>query len=75
MGHVTDIEEMIRASIVSLHSTYSWCFWPRRCYKTKRWIFCEVAIKQTRKLVFSQQVAIRWYKKHEWLILKLKGEV
>jgi hypothetical protein len=70
--------------IANRSNTYKWCLWPRRCHKTNRWLFCELAIKEQVILKIYKkinqgpdQVSIskkyRWYDKNEWVILKLKG--
>ena len=66
--------------ISNTSNTYKWCLWPRRCHKTNRWLFCEIAIRQQVILNIykkdkrgSISKEYRWYDKNEWIILELKG--
>ena len=54
---------------------YVFCLWPRRCYKTDKWLFLETAVRGRRR--FREDLNFlnedRWYKRDEALMMMLKG--
>lgn len=52
------------------------CFWPRRCYASSRWIFLRHAFRRTAvwygpgDMIFED----RWYHPHEAAVMMLKGK-
>jgi hypothetical protein len=56
--------------------TYRWCWRPRRCYKTRQWLFCTIALhgRTDNTDTNRRYVKERWYHRHEGLMLMLKKE-
>ena len=53
---------------------YKYCFWPRRCYKTGRWLWLETAMRG-RAIWFGPGEPVvddRWFNSNEALIIMLK---
>ncbi len=54
---------------------YKFCFWPRRCYNTKRWIWLETTMRGRAIWTGPGEPVVedRWYHRHEALIMMIKG--
>lgn len=52
---------------------YRWCLWPRKCYRSKRWLFCELAVRGRAIYTGPGEPVIedRWFSTTEALILCL----
>jgi hypothetical protein len=55
---------------------YKFCFWPRRCYETQRWIWMRTAYKFRRVITGPGEPVVedRWVGKHEFMTGVLKGK-
>ena len=53
---------------------YRYCFWPRRCYKTGRWLWLETAMRGRAMWTGPGEPVFedRWYDSEEALIMMLK---
>ena len=53
---------------------YKYCFWPRRCYKTGRWLWLETAVRGRAIWTGPGEPAIddRWFDSNEALIMMIK---
>ena len=55
---------------------YRYCFWPRKCYKTNRWVWLETAMRGRREIYGLAGdppfIEDRWYNSDEALIMMLK---
>jgi hypothetical protein len=54
---------------------YAWCWWPRQCHTTGRWIIGDYAIRGRRVITGPGDPVIedRWYHRDEGLIMLIKG--
>lgn len=56
---------------------YQYCFWPRRCYTSGRWLWMETAVRGRREYWGPAGerpvVEDRWYDSKESLIMMIKG--
>ena len=54
---------------------YVWCWWPRRCYMSRKWLFCELAVRGRWIITGPGEPVIedRWYHRHEALIKIMRG--
>ena len=53
---------------------YKYCFWPRRCYNTGRWLWLETAVRGRAIWTGPGEPAIddRWFDSNEALIMMIK---
>lgn len=55
---------------------YKFCFWPRRCFNTGRWLWLETAMRGRREIYGPAGeppvIDDRWYNSNEALIMMLK---
>ena len=53
---------------------YRYCLWPRKCYKTNRWLCMETAMRGRAIWTGPGEPAIedRWYDSNEALIMMIK---
>ena len=53
---------------------YKYCVWPRRCYKTGRWLWLETAMRGRAIWTGPGEPVIddRWFNSNEALIMMLK---
>ena len=53
---------------------YLYCFWPRRCYRTGRWLWMETVMRGRAIWTGPGEPAIedRWYDSNEALIMMIR---